>query len=85
MLGQDRRWLPTWRTRLLYRFAAAASSSASSGLWLHGFSTYTSLPAARARMAAGACQWSGAAMTTASTSFRSSTRLKSFSAFAGRA
>ena len=34
-------------------------------------------------MAAGACQWSGAAMTTPLTSLRSRTRRKSFSAFAG--
>ena len=36
----------------------------------HGFSTYTCLPAARAKSVAGACQWSGVATVTASTAYQ---------------
>ena len=43
-------------------------------LWLRGFSTYTCLHASQARIAAGACQWSGVAITMASTDLSSSTR-----------
>ena len=53
--------------------------SFSAGLWLVGFSRYTCLPACIAIMAAGACQWSGIAITTASTSGDSSRLRISFS------
>ncbi len=43
----------------------------------NGFSTYTSFPAWQAITVGKACQWSGVAMSTTSTSFRSSTRRKS--------
>src|ERR1017187_3399713 len=43
-----------------------------------GFSTYTSFPAWQARTVGKACQWSGVAMSTTSTSLRSRTRRKSF-------
>ena len=41
-------------------------------LWLHGFSTYTSLPAWQAQIVMRACQWLGVAMETASRSLSSS-------------
>ena len=84
MFGHERRWLPICTMRL-YRRAAATSSSPSRPLWPHGFSTKTSFPAAQAMMAAGACQWSGAAITTPSTSLSSSTRRMSFAVFGARA
>jgi len=42
-------------------------------LFASGFSTYTSLPAAQAATAIGACQWSGVATKTMSMSLRSIT------------
>ena len=38
----------------------------STTLWLHGFSTYTSLPAWHAQMANSECQWLQVAIDTAS-------------------
>ena len=43
-------------------------------LWLHGFSTYTSLPAWQAQMAISACQWLGVTIETASRVLSSSAR-----------
>src|ERR1022692_4826719 len=50
--------------------ARAHNSLASASVWVMGFSRYTSLPAAMAASAMGACQWSGVAMKTASISAR---------------
>ena len=50
-------------------------------LWLIGFSTYTSFPAWQAQIVMSACQWSGAAIVTASMSRLSRTRRKSVSGF----
>jgi len=75
-----RLWVPTWTTRLVRR-AASIMSRPSRMLWEAGFSTYTCLPASQARMVAGACQWSGVAMTTASTDLLSNTRRMSRSVF----
>ncbi len=47
-------------------------------LWLTGFSTYTSLPAWMAQMAARACQWLGVAMLTTSMDLSSSTLRRSW-------
>ena len=76
--GHERRWFPTCTTRL-YFDAARINISFSAGLWLVGFSRYTCLPACIAIMAAGACQWSGVAMHTASNSSDSSILRISFS------
>ena len=51
-------------------------------LWQHGFSTYTCLPASRARSAIGACQWSGVAIVTPSIDASSRIRRKSPTPFA---
>ncbi len=71
-------------TCLPYCVAAATSSSPSRGLWPHGFSRYTCFPAWRARIAIGACQWSGVAIDTTSTVLSSSARRKSSIAFGVR-
>ncbi|MGC3965967.1 MAG: hypothetical protein QM775_00935 [Pirellulales bacterium] len=44
-------------------------------LWLHGFSTYTSLPAWQAQIVISECQWFGVAIDTASR-FLSSSALR---------
>src|ERR1700685_2059117 len=76
--GDERCWVPICTT-LPYFFCASTSRAPSAGLWLHGFSTYTCLPASRPAMAIGVCQWSGLAMLMASTFFCSSILRKSFS------
>ena len=63
--------MPTWQMRLLTR-AALTIGGPSSIFSVSGFSTYTSLPALSASMAIAACQWSGTPISTASTSFISS-------------
>jgi len=55
----------------LYFRAASMILHPSRMLCETGFSTYTSLPAWQAQIASRACQWSGVAITTASTSRRS--------------
>src|SRR3981081_491783 len=75
-LGQDRRCEPICTFRLYFR-ETATSSSPSCGLCEQGFSTYTCLPALQARIAAGACQWSGVAITIASNDLSSSAFRKS--------
>src|SRR6266481_862646 len=65
------------RTRRRYLRCASTNSSPSRGLCPHGFSTYTCFPACSASNAAGVCQWSGAAITRASTSLSSSALRKS--------
>src|SRR5439155_160849 len=72
----DRCCVPSCTTRWCLR-CASTSSSPSRALCPHGFSTYTCFPACMARSAAGVCQWSGAAMTSASTLLSSSARRKS--------
>ncbi|MCR4411721.1 MAG: hypothetical protein NUV77_04760 [Thermoguttaceae bacterium] len=74
-----RLWVPTWSS-LPERRTASTISRPSRRLWQHGFSTYTCLPASRARIDAGACQWSGVAMNTASTARSSSTWRRSLTA-----
>src|SRR5271155_5131638 len=76
--GEERCWVPICTT-LPYFFCAYTSSAPSAGLWLHGFSTYTCLPACSPAMAIGVCQWSGLAMLIASTSFCARILRKSFS------
>ena len=49
-----------------YSRAASTSLRPSNTLWLHGFSTYTSLPAWHDQMASNECQWFGVAIETAS-------------------
>ena len=61
-----------------WRLAASSMARPSSMVVASGFSTYTSLPAWQASTVGNACQWSGVAMSTTSTSLRSSTRRKSF-------
>ena len=55
------------------RTSAAASTHLrpSKTLWLHGFSTYTSLPAWQAQMVISECQWLQVATLTASSSLSS--------------
>jgi hypothetical protein len=53
--------------------AASTTAIASAIVRVIGFSMYTSLPACMASIAIRACQWSGVAMHTTSTSFCSST------------
>src|ERR1700683_3790508 len=77
--ADERCWVPICTT-LPYFFCASTSRAPSAGLWLHGFSTYTCLPACNPAMAIGVCQWSGVAMLMASTSFWSRILRKSFSA-----
>ena len=55
MLGSLRRCVPICTQRPNF-FAAATIHSPSCGLWLHGFSTYTCLPALQAMIVAGPCQ-----------------------------
>jgi hypothetical protein len=50
-----RAWVPCWTMHLYFR-AASTNMRPSRTLCEQGFSTYTSLPAWQARMAAGACQ-----------------------------
>ena len=63
----SRCWLPVWST-LPVSFTAFFSASASWMVSVSGFSQYTSLPFFSASMAMRACQWSGMATMTASTS-----------------
>ena len=74
--GHERRWLPICITLLCF-FADSTSISPSLGLWLHGFSKYTCLPAAQANKLAGACQWSGAVTISTSKSLSSKALRKS--------
>jgi len=67
----ERCWLPTWKTRLYLR-AASTISRPSRIVKLRAFSAYTSLPAWQAWIVTRARQWSGVAVTIASTSLRSS-------------
>ena len=55
-----------------YFAAASTSRRPSQTLWATGFSTYASLPAWQAQIPISECQWLGVAITTASTSFASS-------------
>ena len=64
-------WVPTCTTRL-FSFWAAMTALPSLRSWVNGFSTYTSLPALHASTVIGTCQWSGVAISTASTSLRAS-------------
>ena len=50
---------------------ASTSLRPSEMLWLHGFSTYTSLPDWQAHMPSSECQWFGAAIETTSKSLSS--------------
>ena len=45
-----------------YFRAASTSLRPSNTVWLHGFSTYTSLPAWQAQIASSVCQWLGVAI-----------------------
>ena len=69
----ERHCVPVWQIWLCLR-AASTMRRPSLTLWLTGFSTYTSLPACMAQMAASACQWLGVAMVTMSTDLSSNTR-----------
>ena len=69
--SSDRCWLPVCTIRLFFR-AAFTIARPSAIVSVSGFSQYTSLPASQASIVIRACQWSGVVMTTASTSFRSS-------------
>ena len=71
--------VPTCTIRLCLR-AASTILRPSQQFDVGGFSTYTSLPAWQAHTVAGACQWSGVAITTASTPLASSTFRKSCTA-----
>src|ERR1051326_2345672 len=64
--GEERRCVPTCVTRLV-RCATSTILRPSTTVSDSGFSTYTSLPALHASMNINACQWSGVAITTAST------------------
>ena len=75
-----RHWVPAWTTRL-YFLAASTALRPSETLWLTGFSTYTSLPAWQAQIAASECQWLGVAIETASISGSSKTRRRSWTYF----
>jgi hypothetical protein len=66
----DRRLVPTCVTRFV-RAAVSTILRPSTTVRLIGFSTYTSLPALQASMNISACQWSGVAITTASTALSS--------------
>ena len=56
-------------TTLFVLWATSTTAIASAIVLVIGFSMYTSLPAFMASMAIRACQWSGVAMHTRSTSF----------------
>ena len=73
--------MPTWQIRSFTR-ATRTISCPSSMVRVSGFSTYTSLPAFIASMAICACQWSGVATSTASSSFTSRSRRWSTKPFA---
>ena len=73
---EERLWVPVW-TIFLYLRAAFTSWRPSQTLWETGFSTYTSLPAWMAQMAARECQWFGVAMQTRSISLSSNAFLMS--------
>ena len=66
------------------RRAVSTSRRPSQQFWLSGDSTYTSLPAWQARMPARQCQWSGVAITTASTDLSSRALRKSRAVRGGR-
>ena len=51
----ERLWVPCCTIRL-YRRAASTAIRPSCTLWLHGFSTYTSLPAWQLQIVINACQ-----------------------------
>ena len=55
-------------TTLFFSWARLTTAMASAMVRVMGFSMYTSLPASMASMAMRACQWSGVAMQTTSTS-----------------
>ena len=69
--------MPPWQMRLYLR-ATWTMRRPSLTLWLTGFSTYTSLPACMAQMAASECQWLGVAMETMSTDLSSKIRRMSW-------
>ena len=73
----ERYWVPPWQMRLYLR-ATWTIRRPSLMLWLTGFSTYTSLPACMAQMAARECQWLGVAMETMSTDLSSKIRRMSW-------
>ena len=79
----ERFWVPPWQIRLVFR-ATCTIRRPSLILWLTGFSTYTSLPACMAQMAASACQWLGVQTNTASTDLSSNTRRMSCTCFGAR-
>ena len=68
-----RHCVPVWTIRSCFR-AASTIRRPSLTLWLTGFSTYTSLPAWQAQIAASACQWLGVAIEMASIVLSSSRR-----------
>ncbi len=72
----ERHCVPVWQIWLYLR-AVSTMRRPSLTLWLTGFSTYTSLPACMAQMAASACQWLGVAMLTMSTDLSSKTARRS--------
>ena len=75
----ERYCVPVWNTRPCRR-TVSTSRRLSRIVTDTGFSQYTSLPASAARIEMGVCQWSGVAITTASTSGRASTSRKSLHA-----
>ena len=78
--ASERYCVPPWQMRLYLR-ATWTMRRPSLMLWLTGFSTYTSLPACMAQMAASECQWLGVAMETTSTDLSSKTRRMSWTVF----